>query len=158
MLRTIAIAFTTALLLCLVFNQPAVAEQKGCTTANVAGTYGYEGFGELLATNQFGIPAGPYSSVGTLTFDGHGNLLIFDTARYGDLISVPQAGESATYSVNEKCFVTFTVKTFTDLGVPGPHYKGVFVDNRKGLRTMSLVPGLVVNYVSTTKIHASDND
>jgi hypothetical protein len=30
----------------------------------------------------------------------------------------------------------------------GPHYKGVFVNNRKGLRVISLVKGLVVNYVN----------
>ncbi len=158
MRNRIAIVFTAAILVCTLFAPAAFADEKGCTTANVKGTYGYVGFGTVLAINPFGLPAGTYSSVGTLTFDGRGNLLIVDTSRYDNLFGTPDSEEPGTYTVNDKCVVTFTLKVFTDIGIPGPHYKAVFVDNRTGIRAMSLVPGFVVNYVSTTKITVEDSD
>ncbi len=158
MRNRIAIVATTAIVFCTLLAPALMADQKGCTVANVAGTYGYVGFGTILAINPFGLPAGTYSSMGTLTFDGKGNLLIVDAARYDNLFGTPDSEEPGTFTVNDKCVVTFTLNAFADLGIPGPHYKAVFVDNRKGLRTMSLVPGLVVNYVSTTRITVEDSD
>ncbi len=157
MRRAIAIAFTAAILVCTLFAPVAFADQKGCTTANVAGTYGYVGFGTVLATNPFGLPAGAYSSIGTLTFDGKGNLLIVDTGRIDDFSFQADTQYPATYTVSNECVVTFTLKAYADAGLPGPHYKGVFVNDRRGLRVMSLVPGFLVNYVNTTKITAEDS-
>ncbi len=158
MRRLIAIVFTTAILVCSLFVPVTLADEKSCTMANVKGTYGYVGFGAILAINPFGLPAGTYSSTGTLTFDGRGNLLIVDSSRYDNLFAPPDSEEPSTYMVNEKCVVTFTVKPLADAGIPGPHYKGVFVNNRKELRAMSLLPGLIVNYVNTTRITTDDND
>ncbi len=157
MRRLIAIAFT-AVLVCTLLVPAVFANEKGCTLANVKGTYGYVGFGTILASNLFGLPPGTYSSTGTLTFDGQGNLLIVDSSRYDNLFGPPDSEEPSTYEVNEKCVVTFTVKSLADAGIPGPHYKGVFVNNRKELRAMSLLPGLIVNYVNTTRITTDDND
>ena len=142
-----------AILACIV-SAVAVAdnnEQNGhssvCTVANVAGTYGYVGFGNALPGNPFMV-TGPYSSSGTLTFDGKGNLLIIDTARIEDHLLYTDQSFSATYSVDAQCNVTFSLT-----GVAGgPHYKGVFVNNRKGLRVISLLPTLQVKYVNTTRI------
>lgn len=152
MRNPLAIVFTTAVLVCSLFVPPLSASQNGCTMANVAGTYGYEGFGTVLAGNPAGLPAGSYSSTGTLSFDGKGNLLIIDTERIDDFFVTPDTQYPSTYTVNKQCIVTFTITAYAQAGLPGPHFKGVFVDNRKGLRAMSLAPGLVVNYVSTTKI------
>ncbi len=126
-----------------------------CTMENVAGTYGYVGFG-TIGTNPFGLPAGTYSSVGTLAFDGKGNLLITDTARIGDFFLTPQATYASTYTVDKQCVGTFTITGFVRIGIPGPHYRVVFVNNRKGIRAISLIPGWIVNYVNTTRID-SDN-
>lgn len=127
-----------------------------CTVANVAGTYGYVGFGTVLPGSLTGLPPGQYSSVGTLTFDGKGNLLIIDTERIDDFFNPTNTTSAvtyaATYTVDSQCTLTFTLTAIADQGLPGPHYKGVFVDNRKRIVAMSLLPGLVVNYVSTTKI------
>ena len=152
MRNPLAVVFTTAILVCSLFVPTLSASQNGCTVANVAGTYGYEGFGTVLATNPLGAPAGTFSSVGTLKFDGKGNLLIIDTQRIDDVFPAPDTQYPSTYTVNKQCIVTFTITSFAQAGLPGPHFKGVFVENRKGLRAMSLVPGLIVNYVSTTKI------
>ncbi len=157
MRKRIAIVATTAMVFCTLLAPALMADQKGCTVANVAGTYGYVGFGTVLATNPFGAPAGTYSSMGTLTFDGKGNLLIVNTDRLDDFFTADVPYPS-TYTVSDECIVTFTLKAFTDLGIPGPHYKGVFVNNRKGARAISLVRGYIVNYVGTTKITGDDSD
>ncbi len=124
-----------------------------CTTENIAGTYGYVGFG-TIGTNPFGLPAGSYSSVGTLAFDGKGHLLITDTARIGDAFLTPNATYPSTYTVNAQCVGAITIIHFVDIGILAPHFKFVFVNNRKGIRTISLVPGWIVNYVNTTKIES----
>ena len=144
MRRPIAIVFTTAILVCTLFVPATFADQKGCTIANVKGSYGYVGFGTVLTTNPFGLPAGTFSSMGTLTFDGKGDLLIVDTGRIDDLFFPPDSQYPSTYSVSADCIVTFTLTAYVQAGLPGPHYKGVFVNNRKELRVLSLVPGFVV--------------
>lgn len=158
MRNKIAIVFSAVLLVCALSVPTLSASQNGCTMANVAGTYGYEGFGTVLATNPIGAPAGTFSSIGTLNFDGKGNLLIIDTQRIDDVFPAPDTQYPSTYTVNKQCIVTFTITAFAQAGLPGPHFKGVFVNNRKGLRAMSLVPGLIVNYVNTTKITVDDED
>ncbi len=158
MRNPIAIIFATAILVCTLFVPTLSASQKGCTMANVAGTYGYVGFGTILAANPLGAPAGNYSSTGTLTFDGKGNLLIIDTERVDDLFPPPDTQYPSTYTVNKQCILTFTLTALAQAGFPGPHYKGVFVNNRKELRAISLIPGFVVQYVNTTRITAEDQD
>ncbi|MCL4487831.1 MAG: hypothetical protein M1570_06835 [Chloroflexi bacterium] len=127
-----------------------------CTTENVAGTYGYVGLGTITSANPFGLPAGDYSSVGTLVFDGKGDLLITDTARSGDYFLTPNATYESTYSVDRQCVGTFTIARFVSFGIPGPHYKLVFVDNRKGIRAISLIRGWIVNYTNTTRTEGSN--
>ena len=129
-----------------------------CTTENVAGTYGYVGFGTIGTSNPFGLPPGSYSSVGTLAFDGKGNVLITDTARIGDFFLTPDAKYPSTYTVNAQCVGTLTVSHFVNIGIPGPHYKLVFVDNLKGVRTISLIPGWIVNYLTTTRIKSGSQE
>jgi hypothetical protein len=158
MRNPIAIIFTAAVLVCTLFVPTFAASQNGCTMANVAGTYGYEGFGTVLAGNPLSAPAGTFSSMGTLSFDGKGNLLIIDTQRIDDVFPAPDTQYPSTYTVNKECVVTFTITAFAQAGLPGPHFKGVFVNNRKGLLAMSLIPGLVVNYVNTTKIKVDDQN
>jgi hypothetical protein len=150
-------------LICGLFPVAALADQNSqgqtsavCTVANVAGTYGYVGFGTVLPLSPLGIPAGSYSSVGTLAFDGKGNLLITDTERIDDNFNPTDTSSAATYAatytVDSQCILTFTITAYANAGLAGPHFKGVFVDSRRKLVAMSLLPSLVVNYVSTTKI------
>lgn len=152
----VVIVITTVILVCTLFTPALFADQQGCTIANVAGTYGYEGFGTVLAGNPAGLPPGTYSSVGTLRFDGKGNLLIIDTERVDDVFLLPDTQYPSTYTVDKQCIVTFTITAYAEAGLPGPHFKGVFVDNRNKLLAMSLLPGFVINYVNTTKIATDD--
>jgi hypothetical protein len=152
MRNPIAVVFTTAILVCTLFAPALSAGQNGCTMANVAGTYGYVGFGTVRAGNPLGLPAGTSSSIGTLTFDGKGNLLIIDTERIDDFFIPPDTPYPSTYTVNKQCVVTFTVTAWAEAGLPGPHFKGVFVANRNKLVATSLLPGANINYVNTTKV------
>lgn len=154
----IAVVFTTTVLVCTLFVPALFAEEHGCTIGNVAGTYGYVGFGTVRAENPLGLPAGTYSSTGTLTFDGKGNLLIIDTDRIDDVFLPPDTQYPSTYTVNKQCVVTFTVTAWAELGLPGPHFKGVFVANRNKLLATSLLPGANINYVNTTKVAIDDQN
>ena len=156
--RTIVVISTTAILACTLFAPTLFADQNGCTIANVAGTYGYMGFGTVRAGNPLGLPGGTYSSIGTLTFDGKGNLLIIETDRIDDFFFPPDSQYPSTYAVNKQCVVTFTVTAFADAGLPGPHFKGVFVANRNKLVATSLLPGANIDYVNTTKIAIKDQN
>jgi hypothetical protein len=154
----IAVVFTTTVLVCTLFVPALFAEQHGCSMADVAGTYGYVGFGTVRADNPLGLPSGTYSSTGTLTFDGKGNLLIIDTDRIDDFFLPPDTQYPSTYTVNKQCVVTFTVTAWAELGLPGPHFKGVFVANRNKLVATSLLPGANINYVNTTKVAINDQN
>ena len=158
MRNPIAVVFTTTVLVCTLFVPALFAEQHGCTMANVAGTYGYVGFGTVRAGNPLGLPPGTYSSMGTLTFDGKGNLLIIDTDRIDDVFLPPDSQYLSTYTVNKQCVVTFTVTAWAEIGLPGPHFKGVFVANRNKLVATSLLPGANINYVNTTKVAINDQN
>lgn len=157
----------TVALTCSLFTGVAFAGQvsqegapSGCNVANVAGSYGYVGFGTVLAGNLLGFPSGSYSSVGTLAFDGKGNLVITDTQRIDDTFTPSDPSSAvtyaATYTVDSQCTLTFTLTSVAEAGIPGPHYKGVFVNNRRKIVAISLLPGVIVNYVSTTKMGPSN--
>jgi hypothetical protein len=115
-------------------------------------------FGTVRGGNPLGLPPGTYSSMGTLTFDGKGNLLIIDTDRIDDVFLPPDSQYPSTYTVNNQCVVTFTVTAWAELGLLGPHFKGVFVANRNKLVATSLLPGANINYVNTTKVEINDQN
>ena len=144
-------------LVCSLFA-PAAFANTGCTVANVAGTYGYVGFGTVRAGNPLGLPAGEYSSIGTLAFDGKGNLLITDTGRIDDFFFPPDTQYAATYTVNSSCEYTFTITAWVQAGLPGPHWKGMFIANRTRATGMAVFPGANINYVNTTKVVIGDRD
>ena len=98
-------------LVALAGEQKQEESALGCTTANVAGVYGYVGFG-TVRVNSFGLPLGAYSSVGTLSFDGKGNLVITDTARIDDFVLPPNTVYPSTYTVDQQCVGTFTISGF----------------------------------------------
>ncbi len=146
------------LLTAAILGALSLAAFADCTMENVAGTYGYVGSGTVVTTgtNPLGFPPGTYSSVGTLAFDGEGNLLITDTARVDDIF-LPPTTYVSTYTVDKQCVGSFTIAGFAGV-VPAPHFKVVFVDNRKGIRAISLLPGLIVNYVGTTRIEGKKHE
>jgi hypothetical protein len=75
--KTIAAALLAAGLLVAASPLPAQESEaatspRRCGQRTIQGRYGYYGQGETLP-NDFGVPAGPWVSLGTATFDGEGS-------------------------------------------------------------------------------------
>jgi hypothetical protein len=119
--------------------------KSACTFRNVAGSYAYSAFGTLQPGNALGAPAGAYTSVAVLVLDNEGNWSV-PTARtsYNGTIVDEGGLYSGTYTLGDDCSITIFVGEI-------PYVFAVFVNNRKELRGMSLLPGTNVNYTTTTE-------
>ena len=100
--RISALPFAIAV---LVFGIASAARADGhhhrCTLQSVAGTFGYSTTG-----TRNGI--GPVAGVGTLVFDGEGNVLDgMQTVSFGGIIATETY--SGTYTVGDNCRGSFTV-------------------------------------------------
>jgi hypothetical protein len=137
-------------------RNPALANESEdeCSIANVAGTYGFVGFGQLLPTNAFNLPPGPESNVGRFALDGRGSFVLVETVRVsvGGTDQFINPRESGTYTVDAGCNFTLTGSIPPFIPKPIKLQIGVFVNHRKELRAMGTVPGLFQNYVSTTRV------
>ncbi|MEW6207807.1 MAG: hypothetical protein AB1631_05525 [Acidobacteriota bacterium] len=71
------------------------AKQKACSAKTLQGSYGYYGNG-TVKPNPFGIPEGPFTSMGIATFDGEGTFTWTSSDFPGQLLT-------GTYSVNADC-------------------------------------------------------
>jgi hypothetical protein len=101
--KTFAITIATALALGIA--PWAMADDKGCSEANLKGTFAYTSTGFILAAP---IPAlvGPAAEVGTQYFDGKGNVTFtFNSSQNGTIGSETVSGG---YKVNDDCTGTFT--------------------------------------------------
>jgi hypothetical protein len=85
--------------------QAAPAHERGCTNANLQGSFGFTAEGTLLA-----VPApfaGPFGEIGRQTFDGRGNTDATGTlSANGNIVKVTVQG---TYEVNPDCTGSMTV-------------------------------------------------
>lgn len=149
------LSITFAILALTLLAQTAFA-QPACSLATLNGAYGYVGTGVVRSPNPTGLPPGDYSSVGILNFDGKGNVLIVDNQRIGDFILPPNVTYAATYTVDSNCMVSMTITAWAQGGLSGPHFRLVIVEKGAGLRGISLLPGVTVNYVSTAQIDKKD--
>src|SRR5580698_10780602 len=98
---TMAVVATLALAL----SSTAKASDKGCTNATLRGSYAQTGSGVITAPPD---QAGPFANVGTLVFDGNGNLT--GTLVVSSNGSSSPATETGTYTVNSDCTGTYTVQ------------------------------------------------
>lgn len=119
--------------------------KSACSVRNVAGSYAYSAFGTLHPGNALGAPAGAYTSVAVLVLDNEGNWSV-PTARtsYNGTLVDEGGIYSGTYTLGDDCSITIFVGET-------PYVFAVFVNNRKELRGMSLLPGTNVNYTTTTE-------
>ena len=91
-------------LLALGMAPAAMADNKGCSNADLKGTWAYTGTGSIVAPPQ---AAGPFAEVGTQTFDGRGATTYTATlSGNGNIVPVTATG---TYTVNPDCTGTMTV-------------------------------------------------
>jgi hypothetical protein len=99
-----AIAITIAAL-ALGSSPWAMAEEHGCSEANLRGTWAYTSLGTIVSA-PIAVLVGPYAEVGTMYFDGKGNITFtFNSSANGNISS---ATENGGYKVDEDCTGTFT--------------------------------------------------
>jgi len=101
--KTFTMAAVTALALAIL--PTAKADNKGCSNATLRGSYAQTGSGVITAPPD---QAGPFANVGTLVFDGNGNLT--GTLVVSSNGSSSPATETGTYTVNSDCTGTYTVQ------------------------------------------------
>jgi len=112
---TLAVLFSTVLLVCVV---PAVHAQDGttgCSLTTLKGTYSVQGQGTVVAQLPgFPAPPFPFGEIAIDFIDGAGNISGNFTANVdGAVVSGTVVG---TYTVNPNC--TGTISLLTNLGIP----------------------------------------
>jgi hypothetical protein len=119
-----------------------------CSSAKVAGTWGYSETGTVFLNPTTPIP---YASVGSYTLDRHGNLSGYrEASAAGNIL---KAKISGTVTLNPDCTGTETL--FFDDGktVSGPAYKFVvYVDNAREARKILTNPGAGVLVTEAKKV------
>ena len=123
----------------------AAADNNSC---GLKGTYAFTGFGTTYDGNLLGFPAGTLSTNGTLTFDGNGNIFVRQAEVINGVLLNPAAEYAFTYTLNPDCTFAAMLE-----GVPVPIFVGVVADHGKQIRAMSTIPGVLVNYTNTIRVH-----
>jgi hypothetical protein len=145
--KTFTLAAVTAL--ALTIAPMAKANGKGCSDATLKGTFSQIGTGVIIGPPAL---AGPMANVGTLNFDGKGNVTGAAVNSLNGTI-VP-ATESGTYRVNPDCTGTYTVQ-ISPLGITGTAF---FVIDKGGneIQIITTDPGVVITCVARRQFPAGD--
>ena len=145
--RTIAIAAVSALALSVA--PAAKADNKGCSTATLKGTFGEKDSGWIYpAPNAAPLP---FAGVSVDTFDGNGSVTSTGVASIGGSI-MPPGTLKGTYTVNSDCTGTYTVSA------PGLTVHASFVIDESGdeIQIMITDPGNVILCVARRQFPAGD--
>lgn len=116
-------------------------KKKGCSNEALAGSYGFTGNGAFIAGNDDGVPAGPYTTVGFINFDGAGNFTVTYEVETFNGIFMNDPPFTGTYTVNSDCSLTIT----NEFGV---HLAGIVMNGGNELDFISIDPGVVLNFVA----------
>ena len=140
---TIAKTFTMAAVTALALGIATTAKAQGpqCSNASLQGTYAQKGTGVITAPPDM---AGPLANVGTLTFDGNGNVTgVLVNSLNGTTV---QTTETGTYKVNSDCTGTYTVQ-LAPLGITTNAFF-VIGDSLNEIQIISTDPGGVITCVA----------
>jgi hypothetical protein len=150
--RAFAIAAVTTLALAVA--PAARAHDEGCSNATLKGAFSQKGTGFITSPPSM---AGPMANVGTLLFDGNGNLTgTVVNSLNGNI--VPPSGtlnETGTYEVNPDCTGNYTVE-IPAIGLTG-HASFVIDDSGNELQILTIDPGAVVLCVARRQFPAHDS-
>ena len=168
MLQMVKLTAASAILAGMFAAQPAYADDYSgsgscnITPSSVSGSYGVSGQGISTKTNAFDVPVGPVAIAGgyTVTINGsHGNTM---SGTFSATISqldasgyTPNISFAGTAVFDRKtCQSDYTVTSFNGQGLPSPFlaFHAISVDGGKGVRAISTVDGLVVDYPTITKL------
>ena len=128
MIATVMFLFTAGIILV-----PNARAEGNCNLQTVKGSYGYLNTGSFFGTLL--------ASVGTITFDGAGNVSGYDTNSFGG--TVTQNTFTGSYTVNAGCTGTLTVS----FGFFSINNNLVIVDNGKEINVIETNPGAVATGV-----------
>ncbi len=127
----------------------AKADDKGCSTASLIGTFAFTSSGFITTPPAF---AGPFAGVGTQAFDGNGTTTaLASQSQNGNIRQVTITG---TYTVNPDCTGTFTL-----LASPGgftSHFYFVIDDTGNELLAICTDPGVVLTRVERRQFAVTD--
>jgi len=132
-----------AFVLCVATTLPANAAQ--CSIASVAGRYGYTTSGFIASSATTFVPVG---AVGTITFDGHGNVSGSQTRVVAG--SPLDETYSGTYTVNADCTGSFTVLVEPDTRTSTVDL--VWTDNTNSAVAVFTNPGFILT-ATARRIH-----
>ena len=139
----------------------AVAQAAGgkCTldAHKVSGTYGYATQGVATADTAF-VPAGPFAQAGTVTqvattedastINGTWSVSLSQNDSSG---YTPNVSFGGNFQVDKSsCSGDFFLTTPVTISQPSFHV--VFVADGKEIRTIALIPNLIVSYSTATKL------
>jgi len=139
---TIAQAWTIAAIaaLALIAAPASSAAEKGCTNANMQGTFAYTGTGFITAPPEF---AGPFAETGTQYFDGRGTTTAsVMSSQNGNILPLNITG---TYTVNSDCTGTFTLQV-APINIT-VHVFFVIDTSGDGFQAIETEPGLVITRI-----------
>jgi hypothetical protein len=118
----------------------ANGQTKKCANETPKGAYGFYGNGAFLPGNPDGEIAGPYTTVGIITFDGAGHFSVpSETETFNGQPAVDQPF-GGTYTVKPDC-------TFTAANQFGGGFAGVIVADADEIYLMATDPGVVLNFI-----------
>lgn len=115
-------------------------QNRRCTNETPKGTYAFYGNGSFLPGNPDGEPAGLYTTVGLIKFDGAGHFTVpaeTETFNGQPAVDPPFSG---TYTVSADC-------TFTAANEFGGGFAGVIADNAEEIYLMATDPGVVLSFI-----------
>jgi hypothetical protein len=110
---------------------------QGCSLAQTAGHYGFIGSGTIL-DNPFHLPAGPFSTAGTMDLFPNGHWQSQQTVSFNGQVS--QVSGDGTWSVTPECLFSNASSTEGDTGA------GVVVDNGREILLMDSGPGIAATF------------
>jgi len=124
----------------------AKGDDKGCSSASLAGTFSRRDTGTILMA-PVAAGVGPIAVVGTFTFDGSGNVTgATVSSQNGNIVRGTQTG---TYTVNPDCTGTITVQP---PGGHAAHYSFVMDDSENGFQYICTDSGPIsIVYTGTAR-------
>jgi hypothetical protein len=109
-----------------------------CSLAQTAGHYGFVGSGTILAGNPFHLPAGPFSTAGTIDFFPDGHWQTQQTASFNGHVST--FAEHGPWSVMPDCRFSNTESDSQDTG------SGAVVDDGGEILLIDTGPDIVATF------------
>ena len=113
-------------------------EARGCTNADLRGTFGFTAQGVTLTGSPVPAPLqGAFASSGISSFDGRGHFTLTATSSFNGFVQGPGV-VTGTYDVERDC-------TYTSRADNGVTFRAVIVSDGNELMILQTTPGVVIS-------------